>query len=102
MRKCYWILAIGSLLAQSELTQIVIDNFLPSSVKDKINVKEKDRKNMDNKLKSPVDFPEFPSFKLGQRKLTLRCWLFLSEFRRKLTPKVLVFLNFQMQQKGEY
>ncbi|WP_341515306.1 hypothetical protein [Mesomycoplasma ovipneumoniae] len=41
-------------------------------------------------------------YKLGQKKLTLRCWLFCSSLRRKLTPKVLAFLNFQMQQNGEY
>ncbi|WP_341515498.1 MAG4940 family membrane protein [Mesomycoplasma ovipneumoniae] len=43
-----------------------------------------------------------PQNKLGQKKLTLRCWLFCSSLRRKLTPKVLAFLNFQMQQNGEY
>ncbi|MFU0909543.1 hypothetical protein [Mesomycoplasma ovipneumoniae] len=59
MRKCYWILAVGSLLAQSELTQIVIDSFLPSSVRDKMNKNKKDRYNMEEKLKSPVDFYSF-------------------------------------------
>ncbi|WP_341516042.1 IS256 family transposase [Mesomycoplasma ovipneumoniae] len=48
-------------------------------------------------------FFKYPyEFKLGQRKLTLRCWLFCPSLRRKLTPKVLAFLNFQIQQKGEY
>ncbi|WP_337896753.1 hypothetical protein [Mesomycoplasma ovipneumoniae] len=49
-----WLWAVGSLLAQSELTKIIIKNLLPSSIKDKMN--EKDRENMDKKLKSPIDF----------------------------------------------
>ncbi|MCP9306926.1 hypothetical protein [Mesomycoplasma ovipneumoniae] len=49
-----WLLAVGSLLAQSELTKIIINNLLPSSVKNNKNVY--DRKNMDKKLKSPIDF----------------------------------------------
>ncbi|WP_337904336.1 hypothetical protein [Mesomycoplasma ovipneumoniae] len=49
-----WFLAVGSLLAQSELTKIIIKNLLPSSVKDKMD--EKDRENMDKKLNSPIDF----------------------------------------------
>ncbi|WP_240535873.1 hypothetical protein [Mesomycoplasma ovipneumoniae] len=54
-----WILAVGSLLAQSELTQIVIDTFLPSSVKAKINKNKRDRDNMKEKLNSPIDFYSF-------------------------------------------
>ncbi len=50
-----WLWAVGSLLAQSELTKIIINNLLPSSVKDKI-INKKDRKNMDKKLNSPIDF----------------------------------------------
>ncbi|MHA0297092.1 hypothetical protein [Mesomycoplasma ovipneumoniae] len=42
------------MLAQSELTKIIIKNLLPSSVKDNKNVY--DRENMDKKLKSPIDF----------------------------------------------
>ncbi|WP_240533377.1 hypothetical protein [Mesomycoplasma ovipneumoniae] len=53
------ILAVGSLLAQSELTQIVIDTFLPSSVKAKINKNKRDRDNMKEKLNSPIDFYSF-------------------------------------------
>ncbi|MDW2922122.1 hypothetical protein VQY16_02805 [Mesomycoplasma ovipneumoniae] len=49
-----WLLAVGSLLAQSELTKIIINNLLPSSVRDNKNVD--DRENMDKKLKSPIDF----------------------------------------------
>ncbi len=49
-----WLWAVGSLLAQSELTKIIIKNLLPSSVKDKMN--KKDRENMDKKLNSPIDF----------------------------------------------
>ncbi|MDW2909920.1 hypothetical protein R7W80_01865 [Mesomycoplasma ovipneumoniae] len=41
---------------QSKLTQIVIDTLLPSIVKAKINENEDDRKNMEEKLKSPIDF----------------------------------------------
>ncbi|WP_230577118.1 hypothetical protein [Mesomycoplasma ovipneumoniae] len=49
-----WLLAVGSLTMQSKLTQIVIDNFLPSSVKAEMN--KKDRDNMKEKLNSPIDF----------------------------------------------
>ncbi|MHA0349749.1 hypothetical protein ACXYVO_03775, partial [Mesomycoplasma ovipneumoniae] len=49
-----WLLAVGSLLAQSELTKIIIKNLLPSSLKDKMV--EKDHENMDKKLNSPIDF----------------------------------------------
>ncbi|MDW2931483.1 hypothetical protein ACXYVG_00640 [Mesomycoplasma ovipneumoniae] len=49
-----WLLAVGSLTMQSKLTQIVIDNFLPSSIKTKMN--KKDRDNMKEKLNSPIDF----------------------------------------------
>ncbi|WP_010321438.1 hypothetical protein, partial [Mesomycoplasma ovipneumoniae] len=49
-----WLLAVGSLLAQSELTKIIINNLLPSSVRDKMD--KKDRENMDKKLNSPIDF----------------------------------------------
>ncbi len=49
-----WLLAVGSLLAQSELTKIIIKNLLPSSLEDKMV--EKDRTNMDKKLNSPIDF----------------------------------------------
>ncbi|MDW2913000.1 hypothetical protein R7U62_02725 [Mesomycoplasma ovipneumoniae] len=42
------------MLAQSELTKIIIKNLLPSSIKDKMN--EKDHENMDKKLNSPIDF----------------------------------------------
>ncbi|WNM14607.1 hypothetical protein [Mesomycoplasma ovipneumoniae] len=51
-----WLLAVGSLTMQSKLTQIIIDNLLPSSVKAKMNVNKGDRKNMEEKLKSPIDF----------------------------------------------
>ncbi|XBE78169.1 hypothetical protein VQY16_04380 [Mesomycoplasma ovipneumoniae] len=51
-----WIWAVSNLTMQSKLTQIVIDSFLPSSVRAKINNNEWDRKNMEEKLKSPVDF----------------------------------------------
>ncbi|MDO6856832.1 hypothetical protein Q4502_03865, partial [Mesomycoplasma ovipneumoniae] len=51
-----WLLAVGSLLAQSELTKIIINSLLPSSVKDKMNKNKGDRTNMDNKLNSPIDF----------------------------------------------
>ncbi|MDW2913913.1 hypothetical protein R7V41_00005, partial [Mesomycoplasma ovipneumoniae] len=49
-----WIWAVSNLTMQSKLTQIVIDNFLPSSIKTKMN--KKDRDNMEEKLKSPIDF----------------------------------------------
>ncbi|MHA0315210.1 hypothetical protein ACXYVG_03745 [Mesomycoplasma ovipneumoniae] len=49
-----WLLAVGSLLAQSELTKIIIKNLLPSSLNDKMD--KKDREIMDKKLKSPIDF----------------------------------------------
>ncbi|WP_341508293.1 hypothetical protein [Mesomycoplasma ovipneumoniae] len=51
-----WLLAVGSLVAQSELTKIIINSLLPSSVKDKMNKNKGDRTNMDNKLNSPIDF----------------------------------------------
>ncbi|WP_341515189.1 hypothetical protein [Mesomycoplasma ovipneumoniae] len=51
-----WLLAVGSLLAQSELTKIIIKNLLPSSVRDKMYEKDEDRKNMNKKLNSPIDF----------------------------------------------
>ncbi|MDW2932970.1 hypothetical protein [Mesomycoplasma ovipneumoniae] len=51
-----WLWAVGSLLAQSELTKIIINSLLPSSVKDKMNKNKGDRKNMENKLNSPIDF----------------------------------------------
>ncbi|WNM15000.1 hypothetical protein [Mesomycoplasma ovipneumoniae] len=51
-----WIWAVSNLTMQSKLTQIVIDTFLPSSVKAKINDNYYDRKNMEEKLKSPIDF----------------------------------------------
>ncbi|MHA0298128.1 hypothetical protein [Mesomycoplasma ovipneumoniae] len=51
-----WLWAVGSLLAQSELTKIIINNLLPSSVRDKMNKNKGDRKNMDNKLNAPIDF----------------------------------------------
>ncbi|MFU0909242.1 hypothetical protein [Mesomycoplasma ovipneumoniae] len=51
-----WLWAVGSLLAQSELTKIIIKNLLPSSVRDKMNKNKGDRRNMDNKLNSPIDF----------------------------------------------
>ncbi|WHF53487.1 hypothetical protein [Mesomycoplasma ovipneumoniae] len=54
MQKSAWLLAVGSLLAQSELTKIIINNLLPSSVKDNKNVD--DLKIMDKKLNSPIDF----------------------------------------------
>ncbi|MEG7280567.1 hypothetical protein V6B68_03855 [Mesomycoplasma ovipneumoniae str. Black Butte] len=59
MEKCAWLWAVGSLLAQSKLTQIVIGTFLPSSVKAKINKNKRDRENMEEKLKSPIDFYSF-------------------------------------------
>ncbi|MDW2906177.1 hypothetical protein R7V41_01540 [Mesomycoplasma ovipneumoniae] len=49
-----WFLAVGSLLAQSELTKIIIKNLLPSSIKDKMD--KEDHKIMDKKLNSPIDF----------------------------------------------
>ncbi|MHA0311777.1 hypothetical protein ACXYWI_00635 [Mesomycoplasma ovipneumoniae] len=49
-----WLWAVGSLLAQSELTKIIINNLLPSSVKNNKNVD--DLKIMDKKLNSPIDF----------------------------------------------
>ncbi|MDW2834505.1 hypothetical protein [Mesomycoplasma ovipneumoniae] len=52
-------LSVGSLLAQSKLTQIVIDNLLPSIVKAKINDNYYDRKNMKEKLNPPIDFYSF-------------------------------------------
>ncbi|WP_044286138.1 hypothetical protein [Mesomycoplasma ovipneumoniae] len=51
-----WLWAVGSLLAQSELTKIIINSLLPSSVRDKMNKNKGDRKNMENKLNSPIDF----------------------------------------------
>ncbi|VEU72331.1 Uncharacterised protein [Mesomycoplasma ovipneumoniae] len=51
-----WLWAVGSLTMQSKLTQIVIDTFLPSSVKAKINKNKRDRDNMKKKLNSPIDF----------------------------------------------
>ncbi|XBE77816.1 hypothetical protein VQY16_02505 [Mesomycoplasma ovipneumoniae] len=51
-----WIWAVSNLTMQSKLTQIVIDNFLPSSIKVKINDNYYDRKNMEEKLNSPIDF----------------------------------------------
>ncbi|MDW2924986.1 hypothetical protein R7Y11_02190 [Mesomycoplasma ovipneumoniae] len=48
-----WLWAVSNLTMQSKLTQIVIDTFLPSSIKAKINNNEWDRKNMEEKLKSP-------------------------------------------------
>ncbi|WNM14202.1 hypothetical protein [Mesomycoplasma ovipneumoniae] len=54
-----WIWAVSNLTMQSKLTQIVIDTFLPSWVKAKINKNEWDRKNMEEKLKSPIDFYSF-------------------------------------------
>ncbi|VEU71565.1 Uncharacterised protein [Mesomycoplasma ovipneumoniae] len=51
-----WLWAVGSLVAQSELTKIIINSLLPSSVKDKMNKNKGDRTNMDNKLNSPIDF----------------------------------------------
>ncbi len=54
-----WIWAVSNLTMQSKLTQIVIDTFLPSSIKAKINNNEWDRKNMEEKLNSPVDFYSF-------------------------------------------
>ncbi|MDW2852487.1 hypothetical protein [Mesomycoplasma ovipneumoniae] len=43
--------------AQSELAKIIINNLLPSSIKAKMN--KKDRYNMEEKLKSPIDFYSF-------------------------------------------
>ncbi|MHA0290573.1 hypothetical protein [Mesomycoplasma ovipneumoniae] len=54
-----WLWAVGSLTMQSKLTQIVIDTFLPSSVKAKINKNKRDRDNMKEKLNSPIDFYSF-------------------------------------------
>ncbi len=54
-----WLWAVSNLTMQSKLTQIVIDTFIPSSVKAKINKNEWDRKNMEEKLKSPIDFYSF-------------------------------------------
>ncbi|WP_341490422.1 hypothetical protein [Mesomycoplasma ovipneumoniae] len=51
-----WFWAVTNLTMQSKLTQIVIDNLLPSSVKAKINKNKRDRENMEEKLKSPIDF----------------------------------------------
>ncbi|WNM14601.1 hypothetical protein [Mesomycoplasma ovipneumoniae] len=49
-----WALAVASLLAQSELTQIVIDNLLPSLIKNKMD--KEDRNYIKEKLNSPIDF----------------------------------------------
>ncbi|MDW2852980.1 hypothetical protein R7V75_01120 [Mesomycoplasma ovipneumoniae] len=54
MQKCAWFWAVGSLPAQSELAKIIINNLLASSIKAKMN--KKDRYNMEEKLKSPIDF----------------------------------------------
>ncbi|MCN0157990.1 hypothetical protein [Mesomycoplasma ovipneumoniae] len=54
-----WLWAVSNLTMQSKLTQIVIDTFLPSSVKAEINDNYYDRKNMEEKLKSPIDFYSF-------------------------------------------
>ncbi|MDW2870629.1 hypothetical protein R7V45_00575 [Mesomycoplasma ovipneumoniae] len=51
-----WIWAVSNLTMQSKLTQIVIENLLPSIVKAKMNVNDEDRKNMKEKLNSPIDF----------------------------------------------
>ncbi|VEU72343.1 Uncharacterised protein [Mesomycoplasma ovipneumoniae] len=51
-----WLWAVSNLTMQSKLTQIVIDTFLPSSVKAEINDNYYDRKNMEEKLNSPIDF----------------------------------------------
>ncbi|MDW2834507.1 hypothetical protein R7U59_00425 [Mesomycoplasma ovipneumoniae] len=51
-----WLWAVSNLTMQSKLTQIVIDTFLPSSIKAKINDNYYDRKNMEEKLNSPIDF----------------------------------------------
>ncbi|WP_341508312.1 hypothetical protein [Mesomycoplasma ovipneumoniae] len=51
-----WLWAVGSLIAQSELTKIIINSLLPSSIKDKMNKNKGDRRNMENKLNSPIDF----------------------------------------------
>ncbi|MDO6856301.1 hypothetical protein Q4502_01090 [Mesomycoplasma ovipneumoniae] len=51
-----WLWAVSNLTMQSKLTQIVIDTFLPSSIKAKINKNKRDRENMEEKLKSPIDF----------------------------------------------
>ncbi|MDW2923305.1 hypothetical protein [Mesomycoplasma ovipneumoniae] len=51
-----WLWAVGSLTMQSKLTQIVIDTFLPSSIKTEINKNKRDRDNMKKKLNSPIDF----------------------------------------------
>ncbi len=52
-----WIWAVSNLTMQSKLTQIVIDTFLPSSIKTKMN--KNDRDNMKEKLNSPIDFYSF-------------------------------------------
>ncbi|WP_258841770.1 hypothetical protein [Mesomycoplasma ovipneumoniae] len=57
MQKSAWLWAVGSLPAQSELAKIIINNLLPSSIKAKMN--KKDRYNMEEKLKSPIDFYSF-------------------------------------------
>ncbi|WP_337898135.1 hypothetical protein [Mesomycoplasma ovipneumoniae] len=41
-------------------------------------------------------------FKLGQRKLTLRCWLFLSKFKEKANTQSVSFFKFSNATKGEY
>ncbi|MDW2909925.1 hypothetical protein R7W80_01890 [Mesomycoplasma ovipneumoniae] len=51
-----WFWAVSNLTMQSKLTQIVIDNLLPSSVKAKINKNKRDRENMEEKLNSLIDF----------------------------------------------
>ncbi|MDW2912618.1 hypothetical protein R7U62_00710 [Mesomycoplasma ovipneumoniae] len=51
-----WFWAVSNLTMQSKLTQIVIDNLLPSSVKAKINKNKRDRENKEEKLNSPIDF----------------------------------------------
>ncbi|WP_341420734.1 hypothetical protein [Mesomycoplasma ovipneumoniae] len=54
-----WLWAVSNLTMQSKLTQIVIDTFLPSSIKAKINKNKRDRDNMKEKLNSPIDFYSF-------------------------------------------
>ncbi|MEG3826347.1 hypothetical protein [Mesomycoplasma ovipneumoniae] len=54
MQKCSLFWAVGSLLAQSELTKIIINNLVSSLVKDNKNVD--DLKIMNKKLNSPIDF----------------------------------------------
>ncbi|WP_069097082.1 hypothetical protein, partial [Mesomycoplasma ovipneumoniae] len=51
-----WLWAVSNLTMQSKLTQIVIDTFLPSSIKAKISKNKRDRENMEEKLNSPIDF----------------------------------------------